>query len=245
MAQALLARLQPADILIVEDDPLIAQNFARELERRGHSVRCAQSGREAQELADRSEPELVVLDLTLPDTHGVLTLIDLRRRTDASVVVCTGTARAWDEETTRALGAEDFIRKPVRGMDFVERVEAVLRRRVAGLERGPGEIRFGPLTLDQAQRQAGVGGVKLELTPKTYEVLAELVRRRGQAASRREISERVWQGHDRGFDRALDTHVYGLRRALRKAGADGELRIETVRRHGFMLVLGEGGDRVN
>ena len=63
MAQALLARLQPADILIVEDDPLIAQNFARELERRGHSVRCAQSGREAQELADRSEPELVGLAL--------------------------------------------------------------------------------------------------------------------------------------------------------------------------------------
>jgi DNA-binding response OmpR family regulator len=223
-----------AQILVVEDDPGIRAGLLRSLRERGHVVTSSSSGMSGLQQALEESPDLVVLDLGLPDVDGLSVLSMLRGVSSVPIIVVT--ARDEGSGLVRALdaGADDYVTKPF-GTDRLEaRIRAVLRRTGAGGAEA-GRCDVGDLVVDASTRQATLRGRPLDLSRKEFDLLLLLAQRAGEVVSRREILSEVWHQAYGGGDRTLDVHLSWLRRKLGETAAH-PVYLHSVRGVGVRLV---------
>ena len=214
-------------VLIVEDEDAIAEPLAEGLRREGFFVDRAATGQAA---LDAAEPDLVLLDVGLPDTDGLSVCRELRRRSQVPIIMVTAKGEEIDRVVGLELGADDYIVKPFGFRELHARIRAVMRR--LGDRPRPRALRTGPLEIDVRARRASVHGRELDLTPKEFDLLALLARDPGAVVSRAEILEEVWQTTWFGSAKTIDVHVASLRKKL-----GDPTWIETVRGVGLRLHL--------
>lgn len=222
-----------AQVLVVEDDPTIRTALTRALTDRGHAVTSAPSAMAGLQFAVDQRPDLVVLDLGLPDVDGLEVLRMLRGVSQVPVVVAT--ARDDEESIIAALdaGADDYVVKPFGGAQLDARIRAVLRR-------GPEEsasrtVVVGGLCLDARARDATLDEVPLDLTPREFDLLHYLASRAGEVISKRELLTEVWRLPYGGADKTVDVHLSWLRRKLGETAIEPRY-LHTVRGVGVKLL---------
>jgi two-component system response regulator ResD len=209
-----------ASVLIVEDDAGIRKNLALILEGDGHKTRAAASAEDGLAEMRRGRPDLVLLDVRLPEMDGFAFCRRLRETPewkDVAVIFLTSKTLEANKVLGLELGGDDYIVKPFSTPELLARVKAVLRRRHPESEEG-GEVSDGLVSVDRAGRTARAGDKPLKLTPKQLDLLALLISKRGKALSRAYLMESVWGRDFVGTTRTIDTHIYNLRKALGKAG---------------------------
>jgi len=220
-------------IVLIEDDVEIRRLAAAALAKQGHDVESAERAMDGLELAVSSNPDLVVLDLGLPDIDGTELLRMIRAVSGVPVIVIT--ARGADETVVSTLdsGADDYLVKPFSLPQFEARVRAVLRRRQTSdpMDR----LRVGELIVDVPGRTASLGGRPLDLTPKEFDLLRVLVERSGEVLSKRELLAEVWREPYGGSEHTIDVHVSWLRKKLGETAQDSRY-IHTVHGVGIKLV---------
>jgi DNA-binding response OmpR family regulator len=203
-----------ATVLVVDDERKIRELVRSYLEREGYAVLEADTGQRALEAASRAEPDMVILDLMLPDISGEEVARSIRSVSDTPIIMLTAKAGEDDRIAGLRLGADDYLVKPFSPRELVARVEAVLRR-VGGV-RQEGAMAFGDgeVTIDRETREVLVGGEAVDLTRSEFDLLFALASRPGRVFSRFELVTRV-QGYDyEGYDRTVDAHVKNLRKKL-------------------------------
>ena len=230
-------------ILIVEDEASIAEPFARLLRREGFETTVAATAADALVAARDTEPDLVLLDLALPDGDGRDVCRVLRAERDVPVIMVTARGTETDRIVGLEIGADDYVVKPFSGAEVIARIRAVLRRAgragVGAAPRGP--LRFGDLGVDLAARTVTLAGEELELSRKEFDLLAELVRHAGRVVTREDLMSRVWDENWFGSTKTLDVHMGWLRRKLGDVAADPRF-IHTVRGVGFRFAAPDGED---
>jgi two-component system, OmpR family, KDP operon response regulator KdpE len=222
-------------LLLVEDDPEIRRALIRALSDLGHAVTSAAAGLVGLQQVLARRPDLVVLDLGLPDVDGQELLRMLRSVSDVPVVVAT--ARDDEAQIVRALhgGADDYLVKPFSAAQLDARVRAVLRRTRAGVSAaGPTELVIGELRLDPAARVASLAGVPLELSAREFDLLSFLAARAGTVVSKRDLLTHVWRQPWGGADKTVDVHLSWIRRKLGET-AQQPRYLHTVRGVGVKL----------
>lgn len=221
-----------ADVLIVEDEPDIRRLIAFHLARDGFRCRAAVTGTEALRELKSAVPDLVVLDLMLPEMDGLE--VCRRIRSDPAsaavpIIMLTAKADEVDRVVGLEMGADDYVVKPFSPKELVARARAVLRR--SRQREAPRILRAGGVTLDPLRHFVEVGGQAVALTPKEFDLLAVLLESAGRVLSREHLLTRVW-GYSRADEiesRTVDVHVRRLRAKLGPAGA----RIETLKGVGY------------
>ncbi|MDT0275561.1 response regulator transcription factor [Blastococcus goldschmidtiae] len=199
---------------MVDDEAKIRELVGAYLEREGYHVLLAENGLDALRLAERLRPDLLVLDLGLPDIPGEELLRLLRRSSDVPVVMLTARASEGDRVAGLRLGADDYVTKPFSPRELVARVGAVLRRAGGGRPGRVPTFASGRLAIDQESREVSLDGESIELTRTEFDLLVILSSRPGRAWTRAELISRL-QGHGfDGYDRTVDVHVKNLRRKL-------------------------------
>jgi two-component system catabolic regulation response regulator CreB len=221
-----------ARILVVEDEPAIAESVAYALKRDGFAVTLAGTLAEAE--AQRADADLVILDLMLPDGSGFEWIGAIRgERRDKPIIVLSSRDGEADRVAALETGADDYVTKPFSPREIVARVRAVLRRSAAPEAESAATDAPG-VELDLKARRARVGGTQLELTRVEFDLLACLFAAPDRVHTRVELIDRVWGDGFAITDRTIDSHVKALRRKLAEAGADPNT-IETVRGVGYRV----------
>jgi len=200
-------------ILVVDDEPRIAEIARDYLARAGYAVTVAGNGADALALARTRRPDLIVLDLGLPQVDGLDVTRALRRQSSVPIIMLTARVEESDKLIGLELGADDYITKPFSPRELVARVRAVFRRVDAAPDRGE-LIRAGDVMLDRPRMRAEVAGRRLDLTPAEFELLATLARQPGRVFTRAQLLDVVGGVDTDAFERAIDAHVKNLRRKL-------------------------------
>jgi two-component system, OmpR family, response regulator RegX3 len=213
-------------ILVVEDEDAIADPLVAGLRREGYDVSRVATGEGALEALPA---DLVLLDLRLPDIDGFDVCRRLRERSRAPIIMVTARGEEADRVAGLELGADDYVVKPYGLRELIARIRAVTRR-APSLGGASDVLRVGGLEVDERARRVTLDGRELELTPKEFELLAELARDPGAAVSRQRLLAEVWQTSWYGSSKTIDVHVAALRKKLGDPGW-----IETVRGVGFRL----------
>ncbi|GID92797.1 response regulator transcription factor [Actinoplanes sp. NPDC049668] len=225
-----------ATVLLVEDDHVVRGAMLRSLADRGHAVHAVGTALDALRRVAAETPDLVVLDLGLPDLDGSDALRMLRGITDIPIIIAT--ARDDEQTVVRLLraGADDYMVKPFTGAHLDARITTVLRRvGRASRTTQPAVHEVGDLRVDIGERSASLAEQPLALTRKEFDLLAYLAARPGRVVSRRELLEEVWRQPSVGEDQTIDVHLYWLRRKLGESAAKPRY-LRTVRGVGFRLV---------
>ncbi len=223
-------------ILIVEDEASIAEPFARLLEREGFETSIAATAAGALDAARAHPPDLVLLDLALPDGDGRDVCRTLRAESGVPVIMLTARGTETDRIVGLELGADDYIVKPFSAAEVVARIRAVLRRSASAATPTPaGPIRVRELDVDLAARRATIAGDEIELSRKEFDLLAELVRHAGEVVTREQLMSRVWDENWFGSTKTLDVHIGWVRRKL-----GDPTYIDTVRGVGFRFAAATG-----
>ena len=222
-----------AAIVLIEDDPRIRDSITRALIGRGHNVRSAGTALAGLQLVVEDLPDLVVLDLGLPDVDGRILLGRIREHAKVPVIVAT--ARDDDAEIVRTLdaGADDYVVKPFSAEQLDARIRALLRR--SKTEDGRGEYVVGGLCIDLRTHTAVFEGDPLELTRKEFEMLAYLAARPTVVVTKSELMAEVWRQPEGGPDRTVDVHLSWLRRKLGETAAEPRY-LRSIRGVGVRLV---------
>jgi DNA-binding response OmpR family regulator len=213
-----VSRAQNHSILVVEDEASIASFVAMYLKRAGFAVRVASTGGDALEQAAAEAPSLIVLDLMLPDLDGIEVCRRVRQRSDVPILMLTARDDDVDKIIGLEVGADDYVTKPFNPGELVARVKSILRR--ANPERRELEsacLELGDLTIDAGRREVTVGDEQVQLAPKEFDLLWELLDHRGLVLTRDQLLERVWGYTFAGDTRTVDVHVRQLRRKLGEA----------------------------
>ena len=221
-----------AHLLLIEDDPAIRTTLLRSLRERGHAVAASHTAMDGLQTALAERPDLIVLDLGLPDLDGRELLRMLRAVSTVPVIVAT--ARDDETEIVRVLdaGADDYIVKPFTAAQLDARVRAVLRR--GGESTEPAVVSVAGLRIDPGARTATLDGTGLELTPREFDLLHYLATRAGQVVTKRELLSEVWRVPYGGADKTVDVHLSWLRRKLGETAQEPRY-LHTVRGVGIRL----------
>jgi two-component system, OmpR family, response regulator RegX3 len=226
-------------ILMVEDEESITVPLAEALEREGFDTQVTGTVQEALELTEGALPNLVLLDVMLPDGSGYDVCRRLRERSRVPIIMLTARGEETDRIVGLELGADDYVVKPFSAREVAARIRAVLRRVDAeGPATRDGPLEVGPVRLDPDRRSASVDGRDLELTRKEFELLELLLREAGNVVSRERLIDEVWDVNWFGSTKTLDVHVSGLRRKLGDDSADPRF-IHTLRGVGFRFAAPE------
>jgi len=227
-------------ILVVEDNANLAFGLSTSLELEGHQVVVARDGAEGLRRAREHAPDLVILDLMLPEMDGYRVLKALREEgRDVPVLILTARGAESDKVLGFRLGADDYVTKPFGLLELLARVGALLRRsaRPASADAAePGLVTLGDLEVSPAQRAVRRRGEEVPLTPKEFDLLMALVRRKGTVAGRLELLAEVWGHRAAVMTRTVDMHVAQLRRKLEDDPADPR-HIVTVWKAGYRIAL--------
>jgi len=220
-------------VLVVEDSDL-ALGLQANLEMEGYEVERAENGRRALERARDWGPDLLLLDMMLPDLDGLHVLRTLRQeKRTMPVLVLTARGQESDKVLALKLGADDYLTKPFGVLELLARVEALLRRSGGGRE-GAASYRFGDVLLDGATRTVRRAGAAVDLTPKEFDLLRALLAAGGAVVPREQLLRQVWGYRSTTTTRTLDTHIAELRRKLEPEPA-APRHIVTVRTVGYRL----------
>jgi two-component system response regulator MtrA len=223
-------------VLIVEDNANLAFGLTRSLESEGYDVEAAEDGVRGLEMARTTNPDLVVLDLMLPGMDGYTILKKLRAEgKDVPVLILTARGEEADKVFGFRLGADDYVTKPFSLSELLARVQAILRR-VKSADRRDGEAveEFGDVSINTLARSVKKRETEVALTPKEFDLLLALVRRRGAVASRLELLKEVWGHQAEVMTRTVDIHIAELRRKL-EDDASTPKHILTVWKAGYRL----------
>jgi len=205
-------------ILIVEDEVALSDVVRAHLEKQGHTVQQVFDGRDAVALADRTRPDLVILDWLLPGMDGLSVCRELRRKHLVPLLMLTARGEVEDRVTGLQVGADDYLGKPFSIVELAARVTSLLRRvaldQAAASADSSTPITFGDLVLDPQSHRASLGGTDLDLTRREMDLLELLLRHPGRTFSRDYLLERLWGSDFDGLDRAVDTQMVRLRRKL-------------------------------
>jgi two-component system response regulator ResD len=210
-----LAQRARAKVLVVDDEPAIADVVSRYLQRAGYETAIAGTGRDALGQAETARPDVVVLDLMLPDIDGLEVMRRLRRDDPrrGAIILLTARGEESDRIVGLRLGADDYVVKPFSPAELVARVDAVLRRIDPVPEHEP-PLRFDELAIDPSGRTVALGGEAIELTQREFDLLLFLARHPGQAFTRDQLMEHVWH-YEFYFDTSTVTvHIRRLRAKL-------------------------------
>jgi two-component system, OmpR family, response regulator AdeR len=221
-------------VLIVEDEPDIADLLAAYLRREQFRTECASDGPSAVQLHHSTRPDLLLLDINLPQYDGFEVLRRIRASAPTPVIMLTALGSDLDKLLGLKMGADDYVVKPFSPPEVVARVKAVLRRVGAGQQAEARPLRLGPLELDPLAVRVRVAGQRLEVTVTEYRMLEQLMRHPNRAFSRAELLE-VALPDSEALERVIDTHLGNLRKKLELAGMPNV--IQTVRGLGFRLWL--------
>jgi DNA-binding response OmpR family regulator len=220
---------QTVKVLVVDDDQVIRQFVRTGLRYEGFEVHEAADGREALTMAANLRPDLVVLDLMMPGVDGYEVCRRLRGRSELGIIMLTAKDDLRDRVEGLELGADDYLVKPFHFEELLSRIRSVLRR----LHRpAAGTLAFGPLALDEARHEATVDGLRVELTPREFDLLRFLLRHPQQVFGRQVILDRVWGPDFYGGEANVNVCVAGLRSKLGPGARD---LVQTVRGVGFRL----------
>jgi DNA-binding response OmpR family regulator len=222
------------NVLVVDDDRKTVELIRLYLERDRYNVSVAYDGRRALELARSQHPDLVVLDLMLPEIDGVDVCRTLQTESQVPIIMLTARSTEEDMLLGLELGADDYMTKPFSPRELVARVRAVLRRTHEEAEQ-PAQLRVGRITLDRIQHEARLDARPLHLTPKEFRLLETLMNEPGRAFSRLELLERVFGFDYAGLERTVDVHVMNLRRKVESDAAHPRY-IQTVYGVGYKFV---------
>jgi DNA-binding response OmpR family regulator len=223
---------QPRDVLLVEDDQRLARALSLALGDAGHTVRVAGSVREAEARLREREPDVVLLDLGLPDGDGLTLCGAIRTRSTVPIIIVTARSDSSDVVAGLEAGADDYVSKPVVGSELSARIRALLRR--TGRDDAAGSLSVGDLVVDLRHGSVSRDGLDVPLTRTERRLLRELAVHRGRAVTREELLERVWGYQDIGDSRLLDVHVRRLRTKLERDPSSPAL-VVTVRGLGYRL----------
>jgi len=227
---------EPARILIVEDNEDLAFGLRTNLEVQGYEVIVAGSGTDGLDLAKRTGPDLIVLDLMLPGIDGIDVLRKLRSAGAAMpVLILTAKGEELDKVLGLRLGADDYVTKPFGLMELMARVEALLRRYGRDESGLQGVYRFGDIEVCPQAREVIRANAPVEITPKEFDLLLALLQRGGTVATRLELMSEVWGHSSAVISRTVDTHIAELRRKLEPVPAKPRY-IVTVRKVGYRLL---------
>ena len=222
-----------AQVVLIEDDVEIRRLVADALAAQGHDVESAGAALEGLELAVKGKPDLVVMDLGLPDLDGTELLRMIRAVSQVPIIVIT--ARGADEVVVRTLdsGADDYLVKPFSVSQLEARVRALLRRGAAS--DGEETLQVGELRIDPAAREVTLAGATLDLSPKEFDLLRVLAERAGEVVSKRALMAEVWREPYGGAERTVDVHLSWLRNKLGETAQDPRY-LRTVHGVGVKLV---------
>jgi DNA-binding response OmpR family regulator len=208
----------PQTVLVVEDEASIASFVSLYLKNAGYDVHVAETGEDALSKAEGQQPSLIVLDLMLPDIDGIEICRRIRQKSDVPILMLTARDEDVDKIIGLEVGADDYMTKPFNPRELVARVKSILRR--AAPERKEPEsavMRHGDLVIDSGRREVKVGDQEVQLAPKEFDLLWELLDHRGLVLTRDQLLERVWGYTFAGDTRTVDVHVRQLRRKLGEA----------------------------
>ncbi|HEX5268235.1 MAG TPA: response regulator transcription factor [Acidimicrobiales bacterium] len=230
-----------ATVMVVEDETKLRDLLRAYLEREGMEVLSTGSGAEAITWAHEASPDLVVLDLGLPDVAGEEVAREVRSVSDVPILILTARTEESDRIRGLELGADDYVTKPFSPRELVLRVQAILRRgRSADVPDATASFGQGELVIDEERRQVTVRGGPVELTPTEWGILTALARVPGRVYSRYELINRVRGYEFEGYERTVDSHVKNLRRKL-EADPGSPRIVTTVLGGGYRLGLARDG----
>jgi two-component system alkaline phosphatase synthesis response regulator PhoP len=223
--------MSSAKILVVDDEEAIINTVQAYLEEEGYTVHAAMDGPTALKAARAFRPDLIVLDIMLPEMDGIEVLRRLRQETDVYVLMLTAKADETDKIVGLSVGADDYLTKPFSPRELVARIKAILRR---GRDVSTDEetLAFRRLRVDPGARQVWLDGQPVELTPIEFELLHALARHWGRVLSREQLIEQVWGYDYYGDERVVDVHIGRLRKKVEDDPADPSL-IVTARAAGY------------
>jgi two-component system response regulator RegX3 len=219
-------------ILLVEDEESIVTPLVEALRREGFDTAVSTTAAGSLEAFERARPDLVLLDVMLPDASGFEVCRELRGRSRVPIIMLTARGEEADRVAGLELGADDYVVKPFSARELVARVRAVLRRAEAGGRQAEGVTEIGQLVVDPARRSASFRGEELVLSRKEFDLLRLLVESAGSVVTRERLLEEVWDTNWFGSTKTLDVHVSGLRKKLADDPTEPRY-IHTVRGVGF------------
>jgi len=227
--------------MLVEDDHAIAQTVTDALESGGYRVWHAETGADGRTLLEQCQPDLIILDLMLPDVDGLVLCSGLKAIADVPIIICSASPQRRDVILGLKLGADDFISKPFDIYELEARVEAVLRRTVRARAGGsarpqPDHIRVGELVIDRSRRRVTLGGEPIQLTPTEYRLASALASRPDEILSRDDLAALVWGYQDASSGRTIDVHIRRLRVKL-NSGPVPAPAIVAVRGFGYKMAV--------
>jgi DNA-binding response OmpR family regulator len=227
------------NVLLVDDDADLAAMLSDTLGARGYRVSHVTTAAEAEGALDQAQPDLIIVDLMLPDQNGLLLCASLRERIGVPLIICSATKRKEDPVLGLKLGADDFIRKPFSVDELHARLEVALQRAstaaAAATPATPAVQQIGSLVIRLAERRAALGDHALALTPTEYRLLSAVAACPHQVVSREALADEVWGEHDDAIVRSLAVHMRRLRAKLQAAAVPGP-RLATRRGFGYQLV---------
>ncbi len=222
-----------ATILVVDDEAPVRETVRAYLEKEGYTVHTAGDGATALQAIRAFKPDLIVLDIMLPEVDGLEVLRRLRQESDAWVLMLSARSEEMDKILGLKMGADDYLTKPFSPRELVARIEAMLRRGSAGMQAEDAPLTFDDIRIDPAARKVQIAGRPVDLTPIEFDLLLVLARHHGRVLSREQLIEQVWGYDYYGDDRVVDVHIGRLRKKLNAVSPGVGQRIATVRGVGY------------
>ena len=228
---------KPQSILVVEDESSIASFVSLYLKNAGYTVRTAATGGDALQQVAANRPALIVLDLNLPDIDGIEVCRRIRKAGEVPIIMLTARDEDVDKIIGLEVGADDYLTKPFNPRELVARVKSVLRRTAPDRRQLEGAmLRHGDLSIDAGRREVRVADQEVQLAPKEFDLLWELLDHRGLVLTRDQLLERVWGYTFAGDTRTVDVHVRWLREKLEE-DPSRPVHLQTVRGLGYRFVV--------
>jgi DNA-binding response OmpR family regulator len=221
-------------ILLVEDEPKVCELIKAYLVKDGYDVTIAGDGRNAIEQAQLYKPDLILLDLNLPELDGLEVCRTIRKQSNVPIIMLTARDEEVDKVVGLEIGADDYITKPFSPREMAARVSAVLRRYREGLKKGE-QIVSGELRLDQEKHEATYFEKPLSLTAAEFKLLSVLGRNPGRVCTRLQLMDSAFGESYEGYERTIDAHIKNIRQKMAKVAPDSTNPLITVRGVGYKL----------